>query len=50
MSKQYRFVAECPKCGKNSPVVSENANAPKMNCVDCLMSDVDIVEMKLRRV
>jgi hypothetical protein len=45
---KYRFVAECPKCGKKSPVVSEGANPPKVNCGDCLMSDVDVVEMKLR--
>ena len=45
---KYRFVAECPKCGKQSPVVSDQSEPPKVNCGDCLMSDVDVVEMKVR--
>jgi hypothetical protein len=46
---KYCFVAECPKCGKKSPVVSDQSKPPTVNCGDCLMSDVDVVEMKLRR-
>lgn len=45
---KYRFVAECPKCGKQSPIVSDLSEPPKVNCGDCLMSDVDVVEMKVR--
>lgn len=45
---KYHFIAECPKCGKRSPVVSDQPT-PKVNCGDCLMSDVDVVEMKLTR-
>ena len=45
---KYRFVAECPKCGKKSPIVSDQSEPPKVNCGDCLMSDVDVVEMKVR--
>lgn len=45
---KYRFVAECPKCGKQSPIVSDQSEPPKVNCGDCLMSDVDVVEMKVR--
>ncbi len=47
----YRFVLVCPRCNKTSETVSDQRETPPhVNCGDCLMSDVEIVEMKVASV
>jgi hypothetical protein len=46
----YRFDLVCPRCGKDSDYVSDNKLYPVVNCGDCLMDAVEIVEMKTVKV
>lgn len=47
---RYRFIAECPRCHKTSivfftkPLAKDN----RVQCGDCLMNDIEIVEMGLK--
>lgn len=45
---QYRFHLWCPRCGKISDTVANKiVPPPHVNCGDCLMEHVEIVEMKV---
>ena len=47
----YLFDLVCPRCGKESKTTTEKkAPPPVVNCGDCLMDDVEIVEFKIVRV
>jgi hypothetical protein len=48
----YRFWLVCPRCGKESETVSDDRHTPPpvVNCGDCLMDDVEVVEMKVVQV
>ena len=47
----YTFDLVCPRCGKESQTVTEKkAPPPVVNCGDCLMNDVEVVEFKIVRV
>jgi hypothetical protein len=44
----YHFELVCPRCNKQSETIADLLlPAPHVNCGDCLMNDVEIVEMKV---
>jgi len=46
--RTYRFDLVCPRCGKLSETVGDRkAPPPRLNCGDCLINDVEIVELKV---
>ena len=46
----WTFELVCPRCGKESQSVSENNDPPPtVNCGDCLMEAVEIVEFEIVR-
>jgi transcription elongation factor Elf1 len=47
----YTFELKCPRCKKESSIEIDKStvDAP-INCGDCLMNDVEIVEMTIVRV
>jgi transcription elongation factor Elf1 len=46
--KQYRWQLTCPRCGRASETVTANMDmVPVVNCGDCLMDDVEVVEFKV---
>jgi hypothetical protein len=48
---KYKFDLICPRCMKTSEHVSDKRMpSPAVNCGDCLMSDVEIVEFKVVKV
>jgi hypothetical protein len=48
MQKRYHFDLVCPRCGKRSETTSENRTpSPHVNCGDCLMDCIEIVEFKV---
>lgn len=44
-----KFNFLCPRCNKQSEVTSDDYK-PRVNCGDCLMNDVEIVEMTIVRI
>lgn len=47
----YRFNLVCPACGQTSETVADRrVPPPRVNCGECLMERVDIVEYKVVRV
>lgn len=45
------FHLVCPRCNNESTVVGEDKwKNPRVNCGDCLMNDVEVVEMKVIHV
>ena len=46
-SKVYRIHLWCPKCKKESETVGMMIPAPKVNCGDCLVERVEVVEMRV---
>jgi hypothetical protein len=45
---KYHFHLVCPRCGKTSEHVSDQRiPSSKVNCGDCLMEAVEIVQMKV---
>jgi hypothetical protein len=44
---RYRIALNCPSCGKTSEMVKDwgDGTPPAVNCGDCLMNKVEIVEM-----
>ena len=48
VTKMTRFSLICPRCKRWSEV--ESATVPHVNCGDCLMNDVEIVELVKRQV
>jgi transcription elongation factor Elf1 len=47
----YRFNLTCPRCGKVSETTTPLRNPPpKVSCGECLMDDVEIVELKIASV
>lgn len=48
---RFHFNLVCPRCGKVSETTAEfRAPSPHVNCGDCLMDDVEVVEFKVVRV
>src|SRR5262245_17924145 len=44
----YRFHLVCPKCGKVSETIQDkHVPQPHVNCGNCLMGRVEVVEMKV---
>ena len=44
----YRFWLVCPRCNKLSQTTAEHrVPPPRLNCGDCLMDHVQIVELKV---
>ena len=44
----WTFDLVCPRCGKESQIATENNEPPPaVNCGDCLMDDVEVVEFKI---
>jgi len=44
----YTFDLVCPRCGKTSQTVTEHREPPPVvNCGDCLMNHVEVVEFKI---
>ena len=42
-----RFLLYCPRCHKRSEIEQETPDpAPRVNCGDCLMNHVEIVQMR----
>lgn len=47
----YTFDMKCPRCNKWSEMVTQNREPPPhVNCGDCLMDDVEVVELKIVKV
>ena len=49
MKRYYRVKAECPRCNKSEELISTNAIV-RVSCGDCLMNDVEVVNMILTPV
>lgn len=47
---RYHFGLACPRCGKESETVQDNLMPPHVNCGDCLMERVEIVEMTVTTI
>jgi transcription elongation factor Elf1 len=45
--KQYRWQLKCPRCGRDSETVTVTREQPVVNCGDCLMDDIEVVEFKV---
>jgi hypothetical protein len=44
----YRGLLQCPKCGKDGGLVTyPETKPPHVNCGDCLMNNVEIVELEI---
>lgn len=43
----YTFHLVCPVCGVTSEQVRDRATNPRLNCGNCLIENVEIVEMKV---
>ena len=44
----FRFDLVCPRCNRTSQMTQERrVPAPTVNCGDCLMDDVEVVEFKV---
>ena len=51
MSRKYTFDMICPRCKREDMIETENREPPpKRCCGDCLMLDVEVVELKIVRV
>jgi hypothetical protein len=49
--RAYRFDLVCPRCHKTSEATgTQQVPPPRVSCGDCLMDDVEIVELKVVRV
>ena len=46
MKKYYHVKVECPRCNKVEKLISTNAIV-RVSCGDCLMNDVEIVNMTI---
>ncbi len=47
----YRFDLVCPGCGKQSETTADHRiPQPRVNCGDCLMDRVEVVEFKVVKV
>lgn len=47
----FVFTVVCPDCNKDSQVSADKkVPEPKVNCGDCLMDRVEIVQMKVVKV
>ena len=44
---QYRIQLFCPRCEKIAETVGYLIGPPRMQCGDCLMNHVEIIEMKV---
>ena len=45
---RYRFHLVCPGCGRDGETVAEHRiPPPRVNCGDCLMERVEVVELKV---
>ena len=45
---RYHFDLICPRCHKLSEMVADRLiPSPRVNCGDCLMDHVEVVEMKV---
>lgn len=48
---RYRFTLVCPRCGKLSETVQDHrVPGPHVNCGDCLMEAVEVIELKVVNV
>jgi hypothetical protein len=48
---RYRFYLVCPRCNKESTHESDQrVPSPHVNCGDCLMEAIEVVECKVVRV
>ena len=44
---RYRFHLVCPGCGRDGETVADHRMPPRVNCGDCLMERVEVVELKV---
>jgi transcription elongation factor Elf1 len=47
LGQRFRWKLECPRCGRDSETVTDTRTPPVVNCGDCLMDDVEVVEFKV---
>ncbi len=45
-----RLYLYCPKCGNRSQTIHEDGKELHINCGDCLMNDIEVVELIAERV
>lgn len=45
----WKFFLVCPECGKDSETISDGPARPVVNCGDCLMERLTIVEFDVVR-
>jgi hypothetical protein len=49
--KRYHFHLVCPRCGKLSATAANHrVPSPHVNCGDCLMDAIEIIEMKVVKI
>jgi hypothetical protein len=49
MSTQYRFELVCPACNRQAEMIGDKrVPPPVLNCGNCLMERVEVVEMRVR--
>jgi hypothetical protein len=48
---EFKFTLICPRCAKTSETVgADRWKNPRVNCGDCLMDAIEIVELKVVKV
>jgi hypothetical protein len=46
--RNYVFLLECPRCKRTSSYgTSKHQETPHLNCGDCLLNDMEVVELKI---
>ncbi len=46
----YKFDLVCPGCNGHTQVIRDSRRKPQLNCSDCLMDRVEVVELKVVKV
>ena len=48
---RYIFDLVCPRCNRDAQIETENRiPPPRVSCGECLMTDVEVIELKIVRV
>jgi ribosomal protein S27AE len=46
---KYVFKLVCPRCGKLSCIGAFDPEPPRVNCGDCLMNDIEVVQLDVAK-
>jgi hypothetical protein len=43
----YRWALACPRCAQATETTTDTMKTPRVCCADCLLNDVEVVEMAI---